>query len=110
VEGDTVIEFAVDSEVLEFVGAALQQGRGGRAVGPNDYLADLPLATLLDLVARTVVRFFVAKYVTAQHLSHDTLELFHTHFLCLFVVLYFIGFRMMMIRLLLVLVVVANLR
>jgi hypothetical protein len=68
VEGDTVIEFAVDSEVLELLGAALQQGRRGRAVGPNDYLANLPLATLLDLIARTVV----PHDVTAQHrISYD---------------------------------------
>jgi hypothetical protein len=105
-KGDNVIGF----EVLEFVGAAFQQGRRGRALGPYHHLAYLPLATLLDLVAQTVVRLFVPNDVTSQHQSHDTFELFRTHVLCLFAVLYFIGFRMTMIRLLLVLVVVANLR
>jgi hypothetical protein len=70
----------------------------------------MPLAALLDLVAQTVVHLFVPNDVTAQHPSHDTLELFHTRLLCLFAVLYFIGFRMTRIRFFLVLVVAANLR
>jgi hypothetical protein len=109
VKGDAVIGFAVYSEVLEFVGAALQQGRRWGALGPNDHLAHMPLTALLDLVAHTVVCLFVANDVTAQHSSHDTLELFPNHFFCFFTVLYFLGFRMTRIRYL-VLVIVANLR
>jgi hypothetical protein len=81
VEGEAVIGFAVDSEVLEFVGKAFRQERHGHALGRNDHLADMLLAILLDLVAHTMVRLFVSNDVKAHHPPQNTLELFPTRFL-----------------------------